>query len=236
MPEDRKFVGFDAYEKAMDCLNPDFTLLIYLDRFGVWRLGRELWSGTLFVAIVAVAFLTAYSLSSDASRHLIHLVRGRDIARQQALKRLDQLAGSWKLTGEEHHGEPTVQTESQHGRLFIERPEGLWIDGGGAENGYNMPAYTISLTLAGEERHGKVAVRIGRFTPEYIDIEFENDVHRGGIYRFEYADGALRVKDFNLLTNWSDKAKVRNTLAYEVYRHAGSPYHVAFPPRRLSRA
>ena len=76
----------------------------------------------------------------------------------------------------------------------------------------------------------------GGFTVAFSkkSYDFDFDFNKG--YRFEYADGAVRVKDFNLLTNWSDKAKVRNTLAYEVDRHAGSPYHVAFPPRRLSRA
>ena len=49
--------------------------------------------------------------------------------------------------------------------------------------------------------------------------------------RFRYDEGERRVKDFNLLTNWADKAKVRNTMAYEVYQDAGAPHHVAFPVR-----
>jgi uncharacterized protein (TIGR03067 family) len=163
----------------------DFTLLIYLDRSGVWRLGRELWSGTLFVAIVTVAFLTAYSLSSDASRHWNHLARGHDIRRQQELRRLGQLAGNWRLVSEERDGETIGESELKSGELVIERREGLWIYDGGAEKGYNRPAYAMSLTLAGEERHGKVAVRIRVFTPEHIDLNYENKGYQEGIYRLD---------------------------------------------------
>ncbi|MFW6161242.1 MAG: CotH kinase family protein, partial [Planctomycetota bacterium] len=63
------------------------------------------------------------------------------------------------------------------------------------------------------------------FPKKSYDFDFNADD------RFRYADGERRVKDFNLLTNWADKAKVRNTMAYEVYRSAGAPYHVAFPVR-----
>ncbi|MFV2070055.1 MAG: CotH kinase family protein, partial [Pirellulales bacterium] len=40
-----------------------------------------------------------------------------------------------------------------------------------------------------------------------------------------------RVSDFNLLSNYADKTKIRNTLAYEVYREAGHAGHQAFPVR-----
>jgi hypothetical protein len=160
----------------------DFTLLVYLDRSGARRLGRDIWSGTLFVAMVAVAFLTAYSLSSDASRHLNNMNRGDDIRRrQQGLKRLDQFAGIWKLIEEEHHGERTDQTESQHGRLVIERREG---EGAESENNRTANA-TMSLTLAGEERRGTVSFNIARWPPEYVVLIYENNVRQEGIYRFE---------------------------------------------------
>jgi hypothetical protein len=40
---------------------------------------------------------------------------------------------------------------------------------------------------------------------------------------------AARAKDFNLLSNWADKSKMRNTLAWETYRDAGADAHYAFP-------
>ena len=45
-----------------------------------------------------------------------------------------------------------------------------------------------------------------------------------------------RMKDFNLLTNFADKSKLRNTLAYEQRRIIGDAYHLAFPvPRSAQR-
>lgn len=40
-----------------------------------------------------------------------------------------------------------------------------------------------------------------------------------------------RVKDLKLLSNYADKTKSRNTLAYEMYREAGVAAHFAFPVR-----
>jgi hypothetical protein len=40
-----------------------------------------------------------------------------------------------------------------------------------------------------------------------------------------------RQSDVDLLTNYGDKTKIRNTLAYEVYREAGGGAQVAFPVR-----
>jgi hypothetical protein len=58
-----------------------------------------------------------------------------------------------------------------------------------------------------------------------IDVDFPRD------HRFRLADDLPRMKDFNLLTNFADKSKLRNTLAYEQRRLIGDPYHLAFPIR-----
>lgn len=161
----------------------DLALLIYLDRSGVWRLGREVWCGTLLLAIVAVACFTGHALSGDTSRHFIHFLRGDEIETEQALKRLDQLAASWKLIGEERDGERTDPSELQHGRLVIERREGLSLyDKPWA---YDTPAYAVRLTLAGEEHQGRVAVHIPWLPPEEIELNFENEIPQWGVYRFE---------------------------------------------------
>jgi hypothetical protein len=63
------------------------------------------------------------------------------------------------------------------------------------------------------------------FAKKSYDIDFNHD------FRFRYKADAKRVKDINLLTNWADKAKVRNTLTWATYADTGSYGHFAFPVR-----
>ncbi len=49
--------------------------------------------------------------------------------------------------------------------------------------------------------------------------------------RFLWKVGEARVKDIDWLTNWTDKAKSRNFLAYQLLRDAGVPTHFAFSAR-----
>lgn len=49
--------------------------------------------------------------------------------------------------------------------------------------------------------------------------------------RFKYDEEEDRVRDINMLTNWADKSKVRNTMAYEMYAMGGVAGHWAFPVR-----
>ena len=50
-------------------------------------------------------------------------------------------------------------------------------------------------------------------------------------FRFVWKEGERPVKDLNLLSNYADKTKTRNTLSHEVGKLAGTPYHFAFPVR-----
>ncbi len=50
-------------------------------------------------------------------------------------------------------------------------------------------------------------------------------------HRFRLRDDLLRMKDFDLLTNFADKSKMRNTLGYEQRAATGGAYHLAFPVR-----
>lgn len=45
--------------------------------------------------------------------------------------------------------------------------------------------------------------------------------------RFRWKEGEARVKDLDLLTNWGDKSKSRNELAYRIMRESGVPTHFA---------
>ncbi len=61
------------------------------------------------------------------------------------------------------------------------------------------------------------------FPKKSYNVDFNKD------HRFLLQPGLKRLKDLNLLTNWADKTKLRNTLAYEIYRDAGGDHHLAHP-------
>lgn len=65
----------------------------------------------------------------------------------------------------------------------------------------------------------------GAFPKKSYDMDF----NKGN--RFRWKEGEGKVKDINLLTNYADKSKVRNTLGYEFLRRCGTPNHFAFPVR-----
>ena len=69
----------------------------------------------------------------------------------------------------------------------------------------------------------------GQSTSGFPKKSYDFDFNSGD--RFRWKVGEKRIKDLNLLTNWADKSKARNTIAYEVLRDAGAPYHFAFPVR-----
>lgn len=57
------------------------------------------------------------------------------------------------------------------------------------------------------------------------------DFDSNGDHRFIWKEGERAVKDLNLLTNYADKTKTRNTLSQETAKLAGTVYHFAFPVR-----
>jgi len=71
--------------------------------------------------------------------------------------------------------------------------------------------------------------RHGQSTAAFPKKSYDLDFNKGN--RFLWKDGEERVKDTNLLTNWADKSKVRNTMGYEMLRRSGSPSHYALPIR-----
>lgn len=75
----------------------------------------------------------------------------------------------------------------------------------------------VGMNLHGQSSAG--------FPKKSYDIDF----HRG--YNFRYQLGQKRVDDINLLTTYPDKAHMRNILAYEIFRDAGTPYHFVLPVR-----
>ncbi len=69
----------------------------------------------------------------------------------------------------------------------------------------------------------------GQTTSGFGKKSYDLDFNKGN--RFTWKAGEIKAKDINLLTNWADKTKVRNTMAYEVFRDAGAAHHYAFPVR-----
>jgi len=73
------------------------------------------------------------------------------------------------------------------------------------------------------------ADRHGQSTGGFPKKSYDFDFNKGD--RFRYREGEARAKDINMLTNWADKSKTRNTLGYELVNRAGEPAHFAFPVR-----
>lgn len=102
---------------------------------------------------------------------------------------------------------------------FIERPSAADNDNGTKASVYFLGEFydNIHVDIHGQSTRG--------FPKKSWDFDFNVG------HRFNYAEGEKRVKDINMLTNWADKAKVRNTMAYEMYGIGGVGGHWAFPVR-----
>jgi hypothetical protein len=74
----------------------------------------------------------------------------------------------------------------------------------------------------GANLHGQST---GGFPKKSYDLYFNSG------FDFEWRPGQPRINSLNLLSNWADKAKVRNTLAYELISLCGVKGHFAQPVR-----
>ena len=127
------------------------------------------------------------------------------------------------LEHQQYHGtivaDPTITSNLPVIHLFLEDPDAadttvgtrgaLFYDGELYDN--------IQI-----DSHGHTTLG---FAKKSKDVFFPRD------HRFRIADDVPRMKDINLLTNYGDPTKLRNTLAYGSYRNAGTPAHMAFPVR-----
>lgn len=127
------------------------------------------------------------------------------------------------LDSEQYHGtvvaDPSVVSDLPVFHWFVEDPAAAntWTGARGSLF-YGAELYdNVRFDLHGQSTSG--------FPKKSYDVDFTSD------HRFLLEAGLGRMKDLNLLTNWADKTKVRNTMAYEAYRDAGLGYHLAFPVR-----
>lgn len=73
------------------------------------------------------------------------------------------------------------------------------------------------------------ADRHGQSTGGFPKKSYDFDFNKGN--RFLPYEGGMEAKDINMITNWADKSKTRNTIGYEMMRKSGHPAHYAFPVR-----
>ena len=100
-----------------------------------------------------------------------------------------------------------------------------------AANNDNFGRYQCTISYLGEfydnigiNRHGQSSAGAD-FLKKSYDLDFDPDHH------FLWNPDAKRVGDINLLTTYSDKSHMKNILAFDTYRDAGSPYHFNVPIR-----
>ena len=74
----------------------------------------------------------------------------------------------------------------------------------------------------GQSAHGQSTAG---FAKKSYDIDFNSG------HRFTWKEGEPAVKDVNLLTNYADKTKARNTMSHEVAKMTGTPYCWCLPVR-----
>ena len=115
--------------------------------------------------------------------------------------------------------DPSIQTKLPVVHLFMENPSMADTDlGTRASLFHDGELYdNIHISVHGQSSRG--------FPKKSYNLDFNQD------HRFAYQSDAKRVKDIRLMTQWGDKSRVRNTLAYEMIQKAGSHGHFCFPVR-----
>ncbi|MGJ8724073.1 MAG: CotH kinase family protein [Roseibacillus sp.] len=69
----------------------------------------------------------------------------------------------------------------------------------------------------------------GQSSRTFAKKSYDFDSNDG--FRFDWKDGERKVKDLNLLSNYADKTKTRNSFCHEIGRWMGTPDHFCEPVR-----
>ena len=112
--------------------------------------------------------------------------------------------------------DPGIQSTMPVVQLFVEDTAGSDTFGGTrCSLSYLGEFYdNVLISLHGQSSSG--------WPKKSYNLDFNSD------HRFQYRAGSPRVKDIKFLSNYGDKAKVRNSLAYEMIAAAGSGGHFSF--------
>ena len=84
-----------------------------------------------------------------------------------------------------------------------------------------------SLSINGEFYDNVKVDLHGQSTSGFVKTSFDFDANKG--QKFKIADEFDRVSDFNLLTNYGDQTKLRNSLGYGAHTASGGASHFTFP-------
>ncbi|MEO8428418.1 MAG: lamin tail domain-containing protein, partial [Verrucomicrobiota bacterium] len=169
--------------------------------------GDGIWTGVIPASAAAPGQMIRYYVSaSDAIGHLSRWPIFVDPA-----------------DSEEYNGtvvaDPGMQSALAVVHLFIENPGGADTFGGTRCAVFHVGELYDSarISLHGQSSSG--------FPKKSYNLDFTAD------HRFRYRIGSGRVKDLHLMTNWGDKSRVRNALAYDMIAAAGSDGHFSFQVR-----
>lgn len=109
--------------------------------------------------------------------------------------------------------DPSLTTDLPVFQWFVQNTAGTFTDAGARG----------SLFFNGEFYDNIDANAHGQSTrlPEFPKKSFDFDSNSGE--KFLISDEIGRASDFNLLTNYADQTKIRNTLAYDIWEKSGHP-------------
>ncbi len=104
-------------------------------------------------------------------------------------------------------------------RWFVENPSEANTRGGTRASFFFLGEFydNVQIDLHGQTTSG--------FPKKSYDIDFNHG------NRFRWKEDERRVKDINLITNYADRTRARNTLAHEMGMRSGTVYHFCFPVR-----
>jgi hypothetical protein len=121
--------------------------------------------------------------------------------------------------------DPQVESALPVLHWFVEDPAAADTDAGTRASVYYAPKGGQPGTL-----YDNLLVRLrGISAREWPKKSYKFDFNQGHWFRFS-ADEAP-VEEFNLNTTYSDKAYIRQVLAWETYRDAGAPHSISYPLR-----
>ncbi|PYJ58957.1 MAG: hypothetical protein DME24_14455, partial [Verrucomicrobia bacterium] len=115
--------------------------------------------------------------------------------------------------------DPGIQSLLPVVQLFVENTAAADTFGGTRCSLFYLGEFydNVLISLHGQSSSG--------WPKKSYNLDFNSD------HRFRYRAGSPRVKDIKFMSNYADKAKVRNSLAYEMIAAAGSAGHFSFHVR-----
>ena len=120
---------------------------------------------------------------------------------------------------------PSIDTDLPVLHWFVEDTAGTFTDAGARGSlFFNGEFYdNIDANIHGQSTRG----------PDFPKKSFDFDSNSGE--KFLLSDELGRASVFNLLTNYADQTKIRNTLAYNVWEYTGHPASLRAFPVSLQR-